>query len=261
MTSHKGNLAKLLILGASSLAFATSAQSQVIDEIIVTAQKKEENLQDVPISIAAFDIEALETNRIEGLEDIGRIAPGVTVTPNSADANGVQVNIRGIGILDPQVGQDSRVAIYQDGIYLGKTQGLAFDMPDLERIEVLKGPQGTLYGRNSVGGAVNLISTKPDTSEVSGRLKAEYGNFDHIKGSAAVNVPLSEVAALRVSGSYLSRDGWVENNGPGADFGGEEKFGIRGVLGVEFSDQFRVDLAADYNEAVSYTHLTLPTKA
>ncbi len=248
MTSHKGNLAKLLILGASSLAFATSAQSQVIDEIIVTAQKKEENLQDVPISIAAFDIEALETNRIEGLEDIGRIAPGVTVTPNSADANGVQVNIRGIGILDPQVGQDSRVAIYQDGIYLGKTQGLAFDMPDLERIEVLKGPQGTLYGRNSVGGAVNLISTKPDTSEVSGRLKAEYGNFDHIKGSAAVNVPLSEVAALRVSGSYLSRDGWVENNGPGADFGGEEKFGIRGVLGVEFSDQFRVDLAADYNE-------------
>ena len=122
-----------LTLSTSLLAFSTPAMAQ-LDEIVVTAQKKEENLQDVPIAIAAFDIEALETNRVEGLEDIGRIAPGVTITPNSADANGVQVNIRGIGILDPQVGQDSRVAIYQDGVYLGKTQGLAFDMPDLARV-------------------------------------------------------------------------------------------------------------------------------
>jgi len=236
-----------LAVSTSLLAISAPAFAQ-LDEIIVTAQKKEENLQDVPISIAAFDLEFLETNRVEGLEDLGRIAPGVTVTPNSADPNGVQVNIRGIGILDPQVGQDARVAIYQDGIYLGKTQGLAFDMPDLERIEVLKGPQGTLYGRNSVGGAVNLISARPNSDEFSGRIKAEYGNFNHIKGSAAVNIPMGDVAGLRLSGSYLSRDGWVENNGPGADFGGEEKFGLRGAFGIELSEQFRLDLAADYNE-------------
>ena len=101
-----------LAVSTSMLAISSPAFAQ-LDEIIVTAQKREQSLQDVPISIAAFDLEALETNRVEGLEDIGRIAPGVTVTPNSADANGVQVNIRGIGILDPQVGQDSRVAIYQ----------------------------------------------------------------------------------------------------------------------------------------------------
>ena len=236
-----------LAVSTSFLAISAPAFAQ-LDEIIVTAQKKEENLQDVPIAIAAFDLQALETNRIEGLEDIGRIAPGVTITPNSADANGVQVNIRGIGILDPQVGQDARVAIYQDGVYLGKTQGLAFDMPDLARIEVLKGPQGTLYGRNSVGGAINLISAKPNADEFSGKIKAEYGNFNHIKGSAAVNIPLGEVAGLRLAGSYLSRDGWVENNGPGVDFGGEEKFGVRGAFGIEFSDQFRLDLAADYNK-------------
>jgi len=235
-----------LAVSTSLLAISAPAFAQ-LDEIIVTAQKKEENLQDVPIAIAAFDLEALETNRIEGLEDIGRIAPGVTITPNSADANGVQVNIRGIGILDPQVGQDARVAIYQDGVYLGKTQGLAFDMPDLARVEVLKGPQGTLYGRNSVGGAINLISAKPNPDEVTGRIKAEYGNFNHIKGSAAVNIPMGDSAGFRLSGSYLTRDGWVENNGPGVDFGGEEKFGLRGAFGLEFSDQFRLDLAADYN--------------
>ena len=235
-----------LTLSTSLLAFSAPAMAQ-LDEIVVTAQKREQNLQDVPIAIAAFDLQALETNRIEGLEDIGRIAPGVTITPNSADANGVQVNIRGIGILDPQVGQDSRVAIYQDGVYLGKTQGLAFDMPDLARVEVLKGPQGTLYGRNSVGGAINLISAKPNADEFTGKIKAEYGNFNHIKGSAAVNIPLGEVGGLRLAGSYLNRDGWVENNGPGVDFGGEEKFGLRGAFGIEFSEAFRLDLAADYN--------------
>ena len=236
-----------LTLSTSLLAISAPAMAQ-LDEIIVTAQKREQNLQDVPIAIAAFDLEALETNRVEGLEDIGRIAPGVTITPNSADANGVQVNIRGIGILDPQVGQDSRVAIYQDGIYLGKTQGLAFDLPDLARVEVLKGPQGTLYGRNSVGGAINLISEAPSSDGFTGRIKAEYGNFNHIKGSAAVNIPLGDKGGFRLSGSYLSRDGWVENNGPGVDFGGEEKFGVRGAFGIEFSESFRLDLAADYND-------------
>jgi len=235
-----------VLKGLTALAICAPAFAQ-LDEIIVTAQKKEENLQDVPIAIAAFDLEALETNRVEGLEDIGRIAPGVNITPNSADPNGVQINIRGIGILDPQVGQDSRVAIYQDGIYLGKTQGLAFDLPDLARVEILKGPQGTLYGRNTVAGAVNLISAKPNSDEFSGRIKAEYGNFNHIKGSAAVNIPLGDVGGFRLSGSYLSRDGWVENNGPGVDFGGEEKFGLRGAFGLEFSDSFRLDVAADYN--------------
>ena len=236
-----------LAVSTSMLAISAPAFAQ-LDEIIVTAQKREQSLQDVPISIAAFDLEALETNRVEGLEDIGRIAPGVTVTPNSADANGVQVNIRGIGILDPQVGQDSRVAIYQDGIYLGKTQGLAFDLPDLARVEVLKGPQGTLYGRNSVGGAINLISEAPSSDGYTGRFKAEVGNFNHFKGSAAVNLPLGDVGGFRLSGSYLTRDGWVENNGPGVDFGGEEKFGFRGAFGLEFSEQFRLDVAADYNE-------------
>jgi len=236
-----------LVITTALTAVSSPAFAQ-LDEIIVTAQKKEESLQDVPIAINAFDLEALENNRIEGLEDLGTFNPGVYVTPNPADPNGVRINIRGIGTLDPQVGQDSRVAIYQDGVYLGKTQGLAIDMPDLARVELLKGPQGTLYGRNTVGGAINLVSATPDPSEFSGKLNAEYGNYNHIKLSGAINVPMAETAAFRLSGLFMQRDGWVENNGPGADFGGEKKYGIRGAVGFDVGDSVNLEFAADYNK-------------
>jgi len=247
MTSRTFKGLTALAVSTSLLAISAPAFAQ-LDEIVTTAQKKTQNLQDVPIAITAFDVEALEANRIEGLEDIGKFTPGLYVTQNPADPNGVRISIRGIGTFDPQVGQDSRVAIYQDGVYLGKTQGLGFDLPDLARVEILKGPQGTLYGRNTVAGAINLISAAPDPTEVSGKVRAEYGNFNHMRLSGAVNIPVSENAAFRVSGLYLGRDGWVENNGPGTDFGGEQKYGFRGAFGAELSDTFRLDLSADYNK-------------
>ena len=236
-----------LAVSTSLLAISAPAFAQ-LDEIIVTAQKKEENLQDVPIAIQAFDIKALENNRIAGIEDLGTFTPGVYVTPNPADNNGVRVSIRGIGTFDPQIGQDSRVAIYQDGIYLGKTQGLAFDMPDLERVEVLKGPQGTLYGRNTVAGAINLVSARPDPSGYSGKALVEYGNYNHKKVSGAINIPMAETAAFRLSGSYLDRDGWVENSGPGSDFGGETKYGLRGAVGFDVGTNVNLEFAVDYNK-------------
>lgn len=231
-----------------ALSIAQGNSFAQLDEIVVTAQKKEQNLQDVPIAIAAFDIEQLETFRIEGLEDIGTFTPGLYVTSNPADNNGVRINIRGVGTFDPQIGQDSRVAVYQDGVYLGKTQGLAFDLPDMERVEILKGPQGTLYGRNTTAGAVNLISTRPQPGESSGRLNAEVGNYGHLKLSGAVNVPLGDKAAVRLSGLTMGRDGWVENDGPGVDFGGEKKIGGRAALGAEVSDNFSLDLSVDYTK-------------
>ena len=248
-----------LAVSTSLLAISAPAFAQ-LDEIIVTAEKRTENLQDVPVSIAAFDLEALENNRIEGIEDIGTFTPGVYVTPNPADPNGVRVSIRGIGTFDPQVGQDSRVAIYQDGVYLGKTQGLAIDMPDLARVELLKGPQGTLYGRNTTAGAINLISARPDPSEFSGKLTAEYGNFNHTKLAGALNIPMGGSAAARISGLFLNRDGWVENSGPGTDFGGEQKFGLRGAVGFDVGDSVNLEFAADYNktekEPLFYQSLT-----
>ena len=235
-----------LTASVSVLAISTPAFAQV-DEIIVTAQKREQSLQDVPIAITALDIESLQAARIEGLEELAVATPGVYVTQNPADANGVRINIRGIGTLDPQLGQDSRVAVYQDGVYVGRTQGLAVDLPDLQRIEVLKGPQGTLYGRNSVGGAINLVSAGPEYGELTGKVTAEYGNYEHLKMAGSVNVPLGDKVAARVSGLVMDRDGWVDNLGPGLDFAGESKWGVRGVLGMELSEVLEVQIAADVN--------------
>ena len=241
-----------LVVSLLAAAFFTTdfalAQSTVLEEVIVTAQKREQNLQDVPIAITAFDRDAIENLRIEGLEDIGKMTPGIYVTPGSADPNVVLFNIRGIGVLDPQVGQDGRIAVYQDGVYLGKTQGLAFDMPDLERVEIVKGPQGTLYGRNTVGGAINMISATPDPERLTGEIDAEYGNFGHTKISASLNLPLGDVAAFRISALDMERDGWVENDGPGTDFGGESKTSFRAALGVNLTDDINLTLAADSNE-------------
>ena len=236
----------ILAISTSVLAISTPAYGQV-DEIIVTAQKKEQSLQDVPIAISALNLEGLEAARIEGIEELANAIPGVYVTQNPADANGVRVNIRGIGTLDPQLGQDSRIAVYQDGVYMGRTQGLALDLPDLQRMEVLKGPQGTLYGRNSVGGAINIISAGPEYGKTTGKVSAEYGNFDHKKISGAVNLPIGDKVAIRASGLFMERDGWVENLGPGTDFGGESKWGIRGAICFDVNEKLELQVSADHN--------------
>ena len=242
------------ILALSAPAFAQDSSNVETDEsgnrvIVVTAQKKSQDLQDVPIAITAFDGEALETNRIAGAEDLGKVTPGVYVTPNPADPNGVRLNIRGIGTFDPQIGQDSRVALYVDGVYLGKSQGLAFDSPDLERVEILKGPQGTLYGRNSVAGAVNLISARPNADGWSGKVSAEYGRFNHKKLSGAINVPVGDVGGIRLSALVSDQDGWVKNDGPGSDFGGGTKYSFRAAFGADLTPDLRFDVAADYNRS------------
>jgi len=251
-----------LAVSTSMLAISAPAFAQ-LDEIVVTAQKREQSLQDVPISINAFDLESIEKNRISGLEDIAKFSPGVYTTPNPADETGLRVNIRGIGTFDPQIGQDSRTAIYVDGVYYGRTQGLAFDSPDLGRVEILKGPQGTLYGRNSVGGAVNIVSVAPDSEGFSGAIDGEYGNFDHKKIKGHLNVPLSENAAFRVSGLYSDTGGWVDNIGVGEDFAATERLGGRAALRFEPSDQLTFDVAADYTNTQStpFFHQALPGTA
>lgn len=239
-----------LALSTSCLALGAPAFAQ-LDTIVVTAQKREQNLQDVPISINAFDLEAIETKRISNISDLAKFAPGVYTTPNPADETGIRINIRGIGTFDPQIGQDSRTAIYLDGIYYGRTQGLAFDSPDLGRVEILKGPQGTLYGRNAVSGAVNLISVAPNPEDFSGAVQAEYGNYNHYKFNGHVNLPLGEQAALRLSALYSGVDGWVENTGSGEDFGGTERFGGRAALRLLPTTRLSLDFAVDYTNTQS----------
>ncbi len=239
----------------SSGAYAQTADETAerstggLEDIVVTAQKRSESVQDVPITINAFDEKALETRRIDGFEQIATFTPALNVAPSSADANGLRFTLRGIGVTDPQIGVESKVALYVDGLYLGKTTGLAFDSPDLARVEVLKGPQGTLYGRNAVAGAINLISVRPQGGEFSGKAFADYGNYNAVRTGFGVNIPAGENGGFRVSGLYSRRDGWIKNSGPGEDFGGYERFGGRFAAGADLTSNLRVDAAIDYTEA------------
>ena len=243
-------ITKAALWGASTSLLALSAPAYAqLDEIVVTATKTAKTLQDVPASIAAFDAEKIARLQIDSFEDVAQFTPGLLIYPSSADSNGVRINLRGIGSFDPQLGLDSKVALYVDGLYMGKTQGLAFDSPDLERVEVLKGPQGTLYGRNAVAGAINLISGAPDPSDSYAKVNFEYGNYDHIKANAVINAPLSDKVAFRASGQISKRDGWVKNDGPGEDFAGYDRFALRGALGGELSDNLDVTIAVDYAES------------
>ncbi len=232
--------------GTMVSSHAIAQDGRVIDNIIVTAQKKEESLQNVPISISAFDTEALEVRDIQGFEDISEFTPGLFTYPAAANANGIRISIRGVGTIDPQHGLDSKVALYQDGMYLGKVIGLAFDSPDIARVEVLKGPQGTLYGRNSVAGAINIISAKPSTDEYFGKIQAGYGTYTK-KTSGYVNVPLSDTQAMRLSASWEDDEGWVENTGPGENFGASERYGMRLSYLNELSDELEFNFTADYS--------------
>ncbi len=216
-----------LALSFSTLLMPSGSMAQALEEVLVTAQKREENLQDVPISISAFTEEALETLRINDISDIGQFTPGLFSVPAPTDPSGSRLTLRGLVVNNTDIGVDNKVAIYQDGIYVGKSVGTSFDLADLERVEILKGPQGTLYGRNASAGAINLISKRASTDESGGHLDFTIGTFNEFSYKGSVNVAVSDRMAFKVSAVGNQRAGWVENNGLGNDFYGYDKQALR----------------------------------
>ena len=237
----------LLATGISYSSPAKAQESRAIDNIVVTAQKREESLQDVPVSISAFDAEALEARDIDGFADLSQFTPGLVTYPAAANSNGFRIFMRGIGTGDPQHGLDSKVAMYVDGMYMGKIIGIAFDSPDLARAEVLKGPQGSLYGRNAVAGAINLISAKPNPDEYSGKVEIGFGSFSQREAQGFVNIPLDDSSAIRLSAYQSEHGGWVDNKGLGENFAASDKVGYRFAYLNEVNDKLTVNFAADYS--------------
>lgn len=200
-----------------------------LEDIIVTAQKRAENIQDLPISIAVLGEAALDQQGIANFQDlIGGAIPALRVAPLAGRTSALSVTMRGIGSGDAtQISRDSAVGIYIDGIYLGRVQGLGTELFDLERIEVLRGPQGTLFGRNAVGGAINIISKRP-TGELGGEIDMGAGNFDSRHLTARLNLP--EIAGIRIKldGLIARRGGLVDNPMQGAwDWGEYRRHGFR----------------------------------
>ena len=230
------------------------------NDINDTAQKREQALVDVPISIAALNAETLEKNRISALRDFVGQVPNLFVNNFPGRSDTVRIFIRGVGQNDVILTQDPSVALYVDGVYVGTTVGGGFETEDLERIEVLRGPQGTLYGRNATGGAINLISTKPQLDAFAAKGSLTYGNYDARRAGLTLNVPLGDKAAVRVSGLRAKRDGLQQNTGPGRDFAEQNHTALRAAVRLAPTDALTIDYAFDYSRNKDTGTLTVPTQ-
>jgi iron complex outermembrane recepter protein len=199
----------LLVSACPALAQEESPQSAGIGDIIVTAQKRSENVQDVPIAISAVTAEYLESRDISSIDRLGTIAPNVKIERAPSNKTISQISIRGSVTINPAVTWEPAVGLYLDGVYIAKAQGSIFDVADLERVEVLRGPQGTLYGRNALAGAVNLITRKP-SGEAGGSAEISYGNFDYRRAKAVLDLPALGPLSIKLSGQIQKRDGFVK---------------------------------------------------
>ncbi|HUH37510.1 MAG TPA: TonB-dependent receptor [Spongiibacteraceae bacterium] len=258
MTRHKQpNLFFTATAIAAALGAATASaqpadkRSSTLEEVIVTAQKRAETLQEAPISIAAFGTVQLQDRGISGLGDMGAgVIPSLRIQPFPNTPTTLTISVRGAGFSDAgQVTFEPSVAIYLDDVYLSRAQGLAMEIADLERIEVLRGPQGTLFGRNATGGAVRMISKKP-TGEFGLRQTFTAGNYSYFKSVTHVDLP--EIAGVKTKLDYLhsEKDGWVDNTAAGEnDPGDSEQDAFRFAADWNPIDNLNVFYAYDWSDA------------
>ncbi|WP_423603521.1 TonB-dependent receptor [Sphingomonas sp. MS122] len=220
-------------------------------EILVTARRREESLQDTPVAISAFSAEMLEDRQVQQTQDLERITPSLQFKPAgqlSGNSASSVVFIRGVGQVDPTAAVDPGVGIYLDEVYLGRAVGGAIDFGDIASVEVLRGPQGTLFGRNTIGGAILVRTKQPELGEFSGRARFRVGGDDWYEGFAALNIPIGETVAARLSGGFRKRDGYVIRAFDGLDLGNENRYSFAGSLKWEPSADFDLVMRADYSK-------------
>jgi outer membrane receptor protein involved in Fe transport len=213
-------------------------------DIIVTAQRRAESLQNVPIAVSAFSGEALERQQIENASDLQQSLPNVTYTKTNFTSS--SFTIRGIGDLCTGFSCDSATGIHVNDMPLTSTRLFETEYFDLERVEVLRGPQGTLYGRNATSGVVNFITARPDLNEFHAGLTAEYGNFNSKKLTGMVNIPIGDFAGFRLAGYWLDRGGYMKNTFDNSRIDGRNLHAIRASLRIQPTSSTTIDLIGYY---------------
>ena len=234
------------------LAASGAAGAQAVEEIIVTAQKREQSLQDVPISISTFTGEFLEDSGIDTLQQLGQYTPNLSLAFSSQLANN-RIILRGVGSVGNSAIEPG-VAVFVDGIYIPRPSSVIGTLTDLEIVEVLRGPQGTLFGRNASMGALNIRTRRPE-DEFSGNIRASYGNYDNVQVAGALSGAFSPDIAGRVAFQYSDRDGFGDNsfteNGSDSDVGVWEDGSVRGKLFFEPAADLDITLTADFSRIIN----------
>jgi iron complex outermembrane receptor protein len=243
-----------LLAGAASILLAgpavaaEAADSRGADgEIVVTAQKREQSAQDVGITLSVFSGDALARQGVVSAPDIAKLTPGVGISGSFAGQN-VTFSVRGVTQQDFQAQSEAPVAVYIDEGYLAANNAAGIGLLDIERVEVLKGPQGTLFGRNATGGLVSITTRKPtDTLTMRGSLS--YGSYNDVRAEAAIGGPLGENIQGRIAALYQHNDGWMKNLSPtGGDLGGKETVSVRAHLAAQPSDTINLLFTGYYSD-------------
>ncbi|MGL4542745.1 MAG: TonB-dependent receptor, partial [Polymorphobacter sp.] len=223
---------------------AAATESTGISEIIVTATRTAQNLQSVPIAVTAFNAEALEARQITDTARLVQSIPNTTFT--ATNFGGSNLAIRGVGTTAVSTSGDSGVGIHTNDMPLVAPGLVTAELYDLQRVEVLRGPQGTLFGRNATAGVVNFITNKASTKSLQAFGEFEYGNYNSIKLTGMVNVPINDKLAVRAAGIYIKRDGYTTNLWNNEDIDGRDNYSLRGSVHWEPNEKLTVDVMVGY---------------
>ncbi len=233
----------LALIACAALGTANHARAQ-LEEVIVTAQKRSENLQSVPIAITTFDAAAMAARQITTVQDLRFSAPNVSYA--KGNFTGSNFKIRGIGQDLVAATGDAGVGIHINDVPLLDPRLYETEYYDIDQLVILRGPQGTLYGRNSTGGAVNMITSRASVDETLGNLEGQYGNYDTMRVKGMLNVPLGDSLALRLAGISLQRDGYTENLATGNDIDDRDQWSLRSSVRWLPGDATTVDFMGSY---------------
>lgn len=216
------------------------------NEIIVTATKREQTLQDVPVAVSVTTAATIEQAQIRDVKDLQTLVPSLRVTQSQA-LFATTYSIRGFGTSGNNTGFEPSVGVFVDGVYRSRSISQVSDLPDLQRIEVLRGPQSTLFGKNASAGVISIVTKEPQY-EFGGNLEASYGNFDAFVAKGVITGPLSETMAASIAGGYNKRDGYITDLGYGGKTNERDRWFVRGQLKFEPNSQLKIRLIADYDE-------------
>ena len=231
---------------AQSEAATEAPPAEDSSVIVVTAQGREQSLADVPVAISAISAEQLEKSGTNDIRELNQIAPSLLVSSTGNEANG-SARIRGIGTVGDNPGLESSVAVFIDGVYRSRSGNALSELGPIERIEILRGPQGTLGGRNSSAGLISIYTAPPEF-DFGAHGSFTYGNYDAIRVEAGVNAPLGDTVAARVDGVYFKRDGFYNDVVNDTDVNNRDRYLVRGQLLFEPSDTLSFRLIGDYSK-------------
>ncbi|WP_226016433.1 TonB-dependent receptor [Novosphingobium sp. FKTRR1] len=238
---------------AQSAGSATAAQGAEepagLQEIVVTAQRRSENLQNVPIAITAANADTLATARVVNVSNIQAISPSITFRVSNIATSSANLIIRGLGTTGNSRSFEGSVGVFIDGVYRTRAGAALQNFLDIDNLQVLRGPQGTLFGKNTTAGALLLASAKPSTTRLMGNFDANYGNYNTVLVRGAVNVPLSDKAAFRIAAMASGSDGVYTNPTDGKHLNGDKGYAVKGQLLLEPTADLTVRLIADYSHS------------